>query len=70
VSLVNRVCSRAHMLNLPHLEYPSHQLLLIPMSIFVDRNRINRRYSVHLLVIPMYICASQSLFSHSYVVNE
>jgi hypothetical protein len=27
-------------------------------------------YPVHLLVIPMYICASQSLFSHSYVVNE
>jgi hypothetical protein len=27
-------------------------------------------YPVHLLVIPMYICTSQSLFSHSYVVNE
>jgi hypothetical protein len=27
-------------------------------------------YPVHLLVIPMYIWTSQSLFSHSYVVNE
>jgi hypothetical protein len=27
-------------------------------------------YPVHLLVIPMHICASQSLFSHLYVVNE
>jgi hypothetical protein len=27
-------------------------------------------YPVHLLVIPMYICTSQSLFSHSYSVNE
>jgi hypothetical protein len=27
-------------------------------------------YPVHLLVIPMYVCTSQSLFSHSYVVNE
>jgi hypothetical protein len=27
-------------------------------------------YPVHLLVIPMYICTSQSLFRHSYVVNE
>jgi hypothetical protein len=27
-------------------------------------------YPVHLLVIPMYICSSQFLFSHSYVVNE
>jgi hypothetical protein len=27
-------------------------------------------YPVHLLVIPMYICTSQSLFSHLYVVNE
>jgi hypothetical protein len=26
-------------------------------------------YPVHLLVIPMYICTSQSLFSHSYVLN-
>jgi hypothetical protein len=28
------------------------------------------QYPVHLLVISMYICTSQSLFSHSYVVNE
>jgi hypothetical protein len=28
------------------------------------------KYPVHLLVIPMNICTSQSLFSHSYVVNE
>jgi hypothetical protein len=27
-------------------------------------------YPVHLLVIPMHICTSHSLFSHSYVVNE
>jgi hypothetical protein len=27
-------------------------------------------YPVHLLVIPMYICTSQSLLCHSYVVNE
>jgi hypothetical protein len=27
-------------------------------------------YPVHLLVIPIHICTSQSLFSHSYVVNE
>jgi hypothetical protein len=27
-------------------------------------------YPVHLLVIPMYICTSHSLFSHSYLVNE
>jgi hypothetical protein len=27
-------------------------------------------YPVHLLIIPMYICTSQSLFSHVYVVNE
>jgi hypothetical protein len=28
------------------------------------------KYPVHLLVIPMYICTSQSIFSHLYVVNE
>jgi hypothetical protein len=31
---------------------------------------VSNLYPVHLLVIPMHICASQSLFSHSYVVNE
>jgi hypothetical protein len=27
-------------------------------------------HTTHVLVIPMYICTSQSLFIHSYVVNE
>jgi hypothetical protein len=27
-------------------------------------------YPINLLVIPMYICMSPSLYTHSYVVNE
>jgi hypothetical protein len=34
----------------------------------VERTRV--LYPVHLHLIPMSICTSQSLFSHSYVVNE
>jgi hypothetical protein len=34
------------------------------------KTRFCHLYPVHLLAIPMYICTSQSLFSHSYVVNE
>jgi hypothetical protein len=37
---------------------------------FDKKNIFTALYPVHLLVIPMHICASQSLFSHSYVVNE
>jgi hypothetical protein len=36
----------------------------------ISYHYFNDMYPVHLLVIPMYICASQSLFSHSYLVNE
>jgi hypothetical protein len=38
--------------------------------ILLDQTILTDDYPVHLLVIPMYICTSQSLFSHSYVVNE
>jgi hypothetical protein len=38
--------------------------------LFQLREKVSYLYPVHLLVIPMYICTSQSLFSHSYVVNE
>jgi hypothetical protein len=34
------------------------------------RKRVIHLYPVHLVNIPMSICTLQSIFSHSYVVNE
>jgi hypothetical protein len=40
------------------------------LGITVLQTVVEALYPVHQLVIPMHICTSQSLFSHSYVVNE
>jgi hypothetical protein len=64
------ICSNSNAMSICTLQclFMPSSSALIPMYMCVHRNLY--LYPVHLLLIPMTICASQSLFCHSYVVNE